>query len=59
MLTLICSPQLLRAIYEMRQVFFIDYTGALCSKASGHAIDVESMIFLFLFHMFYALRHHY
>jgi len=22
-------------------VFFIDYTGALCSKASGHAIDIE------------------
>ncbi|KAG8686833.1 hypothetical protein FRC08_012308 [Ceratobasidium sp. 394] len=23
------------------QVFFVDYTGALCSKASGHALDVE------------------
>ncbi|CAE6489099.1 unnamed protein product [Rhizoctonia solani] len=23
------------------QVFFVDHTGALCSKASGHAIDVE------------------
>ena len=23
------------------QVFFIDYTGALCSKSSGHAIDIE------------------
>ncbi|KAF8310826.1 hypothetical protein DL93DRAFT_2061690 [Clavulina sp. PMI_390] len=26
------------------QVFFVDYTGALCSKASGHAIDVEGTI---------------
>ncbi|KAJ1301476.1 hypothetical protein OPQ81_008733 [Rhizoctonia solani] len=23
------------------QVFFVDHTGALCSKASGHAIDVQ------------------
>ncbi|QRV97555.1 ricin-type beta-trefoil lectin domain protein [Ceratobasidium sp. AG-Ba] len=23
------------------QVFFVDYSGALCSKASGHALDVE------------------
>ncbi|EUC63849.1 carbohydrate-binding module family 13 protein [Rhizoctonia solani AG-3 Rhs1AP] len=23
------------------QVFFVDHTGALCSKASGHAIDIE------------------
>ncbi|KAG9124402.1 hypothetical protein FRC07_011762 [Ceratobasidium sp. 392] len=23
------------------QVFFVDYTGALCSKLSGHALDVE------------------
>jgi len=23
------------------QVFFIDTSGALCSRASGHAIDVE------------------
>ncbi|KAG8695082.1 hypothetical protein FRC09_009407 [Ceratobasidium sp. 395] len=23
------------------QIFFVDYTGALCSKASGHALDVE------------------
>lgn len=24
------------------QVFFIDTSGALCSRSSGHAIDVES-----------------
>ncbi|KZS93461.1 hypothetical protein SISNIDRAFT_454653 [Sistotremastrum niveocremeum HHB9708] len=31
-----------RAHEADNQVFFIDETGALCSKASGHAIDVES-----------------
>lgn len=24
------------------QVFFIDTSGALCSRSAGHAIDVES-----------------
>ncbi len=31
------------------QVFFIDASGALCSRSSGHAIDVESTFTLCLF----------
>lgn len=30
-----------RNTFHDNQVFFIDETGALCSKASGHAIDIE------------------
>ena len=25
----------------LHQVFFVDSTGALCSRASGHAIDID------------------
>lgn len=29
-----------RGLISVHKVFFVDSTGALCSKASGHAIDV-------------------
>ena len=32
---------------QSRKVFFIDNNGALCARASGHALDVESQLFPF------------
>jgi DDB1- and CUL4-associated factor 11 len=45
----VCPPTLSFTTQSSPKVFFIDTSGALCARASGHALDVESQAIIHSF----------